>query len=835
MGKAVRKKTYHGYEARLETFSGARVQGAKPRSRKVTWPHAQPSATQLAKAGFYFTPSPLGFGADLVTCYMCGCGIDGWEPEDIPLQVHAENCPTCPLASLQSKPWETDSMYNPKSDANLSTRLQTYYQPFTNEELEEAILNADNKDPLDEGKLSIQAPSLLGTSVWPHDNKTDWLANSENMAKAGFYYFPNFAGEDFALCPYCGLGLDGWEPSDEPVHEHQKRSPDCFFFTAISVSPLTRQKKLITDLEYQDSIDDGNISSVSTASSTSSKRKKKATKKEKPRKKLSKAVKSSTSLQSELDGSDASILPKSTKYRKREPSAKNSSISKQTQKEDCTNGDSVRELDQTFKIGAKQSVVTKNKISDRISAFENFASEAAKHSPQAKPACFGVKMESPRPLSPEVGRTNSIKTFFSTTASTTDRIIPKHQFSETKIKEEEKSSRVQKSPAFKKSISHEEIKEAGTLLESSKQDEAKPTNAESSENIIEQEPSFHSKHDGPTESQALEGHQAKLLDESQAPTKSTSTPEPSDLKSESNSFENEQQETIKEPVKDIALQSPPSNVFSALPASLTSQYDQASSVQHEPAKSPLEIYQDAEDVADPESPLLPPKVPAGMSENWACFSCSSSDESRAASPAPPSRIPGGYKNRLNLDQSPDASPMVASPVPSRPQLTDTQTPSQSDLSMRPKMPLGDTTLAVRNATPPPPVSYGDDETRDSAMKSKESVTTKEPTQSTFSPKYTESAAVHTPTQHHDLEGTQNTNWTNSDLDMVFDFITPNDADSNEKELMEAHLDKTMQEWIRHLADESERRLKDKCDALISMLEKESHRAIAALEALPVKA
>lgn len=55
------------------------------------------------------------------------------------------------------------------------------------------------------------------------------------MAKAGFYYWPREAAtrresaDDTSLCFQCGLALDGWEPADDPRHEHAKRRPECPF------------------------------------------------------------------------------------------------------------------------------------------------------------------------------------------------------------------------------------------------------------------------------------------------------------------------------------------------------------------------------------------------------------------------------------------------------------------------------------------------------------------------------------------------------------------------------------------------------------------------------
>lgn len=52
----------------------------------------------------------------------------------------------------------------------------------------------------------------------------------EQMASAGWHYAPAKESNDFARCAYCELSLDGWEADDNPLEEHQRRSPLCVFF-----------------------------------------------------------------------------------------------------------------------------------------------------------------------------------------------------------------------------------------------------------------------------------------------------------------------------------------------------------------------------------------------------------------------------------------------------------------------------------------------------------------------------------------------------------------------------------------------------------------------------
>jgi hypothetical protein len=51
------------------------------------------------------------------------------------------------------------------------------------------------------------------------------------MVAAGWTYDPSPEYDDGVTCMYCNLSLDGWEPKDDPYVEHQKRCPDCPFFS----------------------------------------------------------------------------------------------------------------------------------------------------------------------------------------------------------------------------------------------------------------------------------------------------------------------------------------------------------------------------------------------------------------------------------------------------------------------------------------------------------------------------------------------------------------------------------------------------------------------------
>ncbi|THH32548.1 hypothetical protein EUX98_g1636 [Antrodiella citrinella] len=65
------------------------------------------------------------------------------------------------------------------------------------------------------------------------------------MAKAGFVYTPQTAGDDTATCFYCGISLSGWDDDDDPMDEHRKREERtrvaCPFFASVaSVASTTK-------------------------------------------------------------------------------------------------------------------------------------------------------------------------------------------------------------------------------------------------------------------------------------------------------------------------------------------------------------------------------------------------------------------------------------------------------------------------------------------------------------------------------------------------------------------------------------------------------------------
>ncbi|TVY39757.1 Protein bir1 [Lachnellula subtilissima] len=66
---------------------------------------------------------------------------------------------------------------------------------------------------------SAKAPKSL---KWPHK-----FLSPEELAKAGFFYYPLQNSLDNVACFLCHKSLDGWEKHDDPLVEHFKHSPEC--------------------------------------------------------------------------------------------------------------------------------------------------------------------------------------------------------------------------------------------------------------------------------------------------------------------------------------------------------------------------------------------------------------------------------------------------------------------------------------------------------------------------------------------------------------------------------------------------------------------------------
>lgn len=87
-----------------------------------------------------------------------------------------------------------------------------------------------------------QARTNTFGDMWPHEHKKGWKPKVKQMVEAGWAYDPSPQDEDGATCFYCNMSLDGWEPKDSPLEEHRRREPNCLFFALMDRYKSSRRK-----------------------------------------------------------------------------------------------------------------------------------------------------------------------------------------------------------------------------------------------------------------------------------------------------------------------------------------------------------------------------------------------------------------------------------------------------------------------------------------------------------------------------------------------------------------------------------------------------------------
>ncbi|KAI4730421.1 hypothetical protein E4T49_01766 [Aureobasidium sp. EXF-10728] len=198
------------YSARLATFNTEHQltkrrasSQKKKQASTVSWPHQSPSGEELARAGFFFKPAPDS--DDNAQCFHCAVKLDGWESQDVPLQEHLAHSAHCSYALSLSV-----------SDKQ------------------------EDRDPM--SPELVEARTATFGDMWPHEHKKAWKPKIKQMVEAGWTYDPSPADEDGATCFYCNMSLDGWEPKDSPLEEHRRREPNCLFFALCDRYKSTRRK-----------------------------------------------------------------------------------------------------------------------------------------------------------------------------------------------------------------------------------------------------------------------------------------------------------------------------------------------------------------------------------------------------------------------------------------------------------------------------------------------------------------------------------------------------------------------------------------------------------------
>ena len=148
-------------------------------------------------------------------CFHCAVKLDGWEASDDPIVEHLAHSAACHWAL---------------SIAAGQAALRAG---------DEAAMLA-LQDPMGEELLAARRGTFGMEVLWPHEGKKGWKCKVGKMIEAGWCYDPAAASshdeeeeQDGVTCFYCNLSLDGWEPKDDPLKEHTRRSPDCAFFALV--------------------------------------------------------------------------------------------------------------------------------------------------------------------------------------------------------------------------------------------------------------------------------------------------------------------------------------------------------------------------------------------------------------------------------------------------------------------------------------------------------------------------------------------------------------------------------------------------------------------------
>ena len=172
---------------------------------------------QLARAGFFYRPAIDSL--DNAQCFHCSVKLDGWEPSDDPFKEHLAHSASCDWALAISAGHAAQQVEQNGDDAVL---LQ-------------------QQDPMSPELLKARRGTFEANGgSWPHESKKGWKCKVGKMIDAGWCYDPAPPSsadaeeeQDGVTCFYCNLSLDGWEPKDDPLQEHTRRSPECAFFALV--------------------------------------------------------------------------------------------------------------------------------------------------------------------------------------------------------------------------------------------------------------------------------------------------------------------------------------------------------------------------------------------------------------------------------------------------------------------------------------------------------------------------------------------------------------------------------------------------------------------------
>ncbi|KAL9931523.1 hypothetical protein V8E36_009520, partial [Tilletia maclaganii] len=195
-----------------------------------------PTPEQLAAASLYYSPSPDA--PDNCTSFVDGTNLADWQPGDDATERLANIKPEHPWILIlhsardaKEHPVDTKTKAGAKKGSKKGKARAADKTVNTTQEAEaQSQYSWPDAKLLPDSKAMIAARKATFGKEWSHDAKRGWSCTSAKLAAAGFHYDPSAEESDNAICAYCKKALAGWEKTDDPIYEHQRRRPECPFF-----------------------------------------------------------------------------------------------------------------------------------------------------------------------------------------------------------------------------------------------------------------------------------------------------------------------------------------------------------------------------------------------------------------------------------------------------------------------------------------------------------------------------------------------------------------------------------------------------------------------------
>lgn len=95
---------------------------------------------------------------------------------------------------------------------------------------ESRVASYRHAQPITGRRTSTTGSKAPKSLKWPHKSLLP-----EELAKAGFFFYPSQTNPDNCACFLCHRSIDAWEEGDDPLKEHLKHSPNCGWAIVASI------------------------------------------------------------------------------------------------------------------------------------------------------------------------------------------------------------------------------------------------------------------------------------------------------------------------------------------------------------------------------------------------------------------------------------------------------------------------------------------------------------------------------------------------------------------------------------------------------------------------